>query len=129
MRTTAFVNNGGAFLTALKHGPWTYAEAMPQAGVVDNIKVLTHNSPRVYFMTLGDDFYLYYRGGYNMPAKINPIQSWCVYGEQIDFANQKLAEGYYVVAFTNDACFRQDFLPKLKFAHLAEQGGYMAMSN
>ena len=125
----AFVNNTGGFVHTLKNGPWTYEEEMPVPGALETIKALTNGSPKVYFMTLGDDFYLYYRGGYSMPAKINPIQSWCIYQEQIDFANQKLAEGYYIIAPGNDVCFRKDFLPKMKYNHLTGQGGYIALSN
>jgi len=91
---------------------------------------ITHGSKKVYFMIYGgSDFFLYYKGGYDVPSKFVPIDTWMLKSEKIAYANTLLSQGYYIVAITGDDIFKKDFLPYLKYKNTYNENVYVAYSN
>jgi len=115
----------------MRRGHFRVKDDIPSDFDLATIANLTHGNRQIYFMTYGRniDFYLYYRGHYEMPTKFVPIESWLLTSEKIDFANNKLNSGYYVIASDTDAIFKNQFLPKLNFKKREAGYGYMAISN
>jgi hypothetical protein len=123
-----FTYNFTNFRTALASGVWSYPESQPESGALESISTLAKGSKKLYFMTFGaTDFYFYYRGHYNMPAKFNPIDSWILLQDKIEFANKKLEEGYYVVGVEADYLFKSDILSKLRYKEYFTNGRYLVI--
>ena len=124
-----FNNSSTAFSDTLKKGKWTYTESEPPNGSFESIQRLTGDSRKLYFMTYYTyDFYLYYRGNYEIPAKFTPVDSWIILDDKIAFANDLLNKGYYIIAFNNDAKFNQAILPRLHYNKINADGRYIALA-
>ncbi len=107
-----------------------YTQSFPSALDLQVIGDVTHNSKKVYFMIYGgSDFFLYYRGNYDIPSKFMPIDTWMLKSEKIAYANKLIEQGYYVVAVKGDDIFKQDFLPYLKYKNVLGENVYVSYSN
>ena len=60
------------------------------------VREATGNSAKVYFVG-GDDFALYYYGGYQPTGYCNPFQTWIFTGEMNRFLQGLLDRGYFLV--------------------------------
>ena len=74
-----------------------------------------------------EDFYLYYRGKYDMPSKFNPIDALVILNDKIAIINQKLEEDYYIVGVEADDIVKGTFLPKLHYNSYFTNGRYFAI--
>lgn len=62
------------------------------------VKEITHNSKKVYFFDLYQDFYFYYYGGYIPQGLFNPCSAW-VYKKDVDSLMQDLLDKDYYIVF------------------------------
>jgi len=124
-----FAANTTAYKKYLKEKT-EYNQSFPSDLDLKVIGDVTNHSKKVYFMIYGgSDFFLYYKGGYEVPTKFVPIDTWMLKSEKIDYANKLLEQGYYVVAVNGDDIFKKDFLPYLKYKNVLSENVYVSYSN
>jgi hypothetical protein len=81
----------------------------PEPVDLAEVKLITRNSPRVYFLTapvfsdterdfMKGDFLYYYRGGYRPRGFWSPFQTWLKTADLSAYLQNLLDDGYYLVA-------------------------------
>lgn len=81
--------------------------------VVAEVKTVTDNSPKVYFVT-DDDFLLNYYGGYAPVGYYTPLFAWKSRTEFNTFLQELVDNGYYLVT---DEDLVRTVLPYIRVSH------------
>jgi hypothetical protein len=79
---------------------------------VSTIRAVTHDSPKVYFISF-IDFLYYYSGGYTPEGYFSPFQTWISVNEQARFLQNLVNDGYYLVI--DDVSLINDLLPLIPY--------------
>jgi len=87
-----------------------HQEAM---SVASEVKSVTGNSPKVYFVT-DDDFLLHYYGGYAPVGYYNPLFTWISKSDFNAYLQELVDNGYYLVTDEN---LVKNVLPYIKVSH------------
>lgn len=86
------------------------------------INEVTNNSKKIYVWSANDFYYDYY-GGYAPVGYYSSCYSWVIRKELVDFMQDLLDKGYYVVAdFTLSV---DELLPELRFNNRADKNGLL----
>jgi hypothetical protein len=93
------------------------------------IKNVTGNSDRVYFVSRGQDFYYYYYGDYKPQGYFSPYSTW-IYKKELSNFIQKLIDGHYYIAVNkNDLPTEGEILSALRYDNIIETQNFMIISS
>lgn len=81
-----------------------------------DLRKVTSNSPKVYFVS-NEDFFYYYYGHYQQVGYYNPFLSWMFMDDMIKFMNELLGKGYFIA--TDNPALLQEALPALQYRNTA----------
>ena len=87
------------------------------------VKMITHNSSKVYFIDKSD-FMLYYLGGYAQVGYCNPFQTWIFSRDLNRFLQELLDNGYYLVCNGE----MKYLLNNLQYTKVHELGRHVVMT-
>ena len=104
---------------------------VPSSNVLSNIKILTKNSKKVYFIYCGvkypwDDFLFYYYGNYKPIGHYNPSVTYAFKKDYSNYLNELLNNNYYLV--TRDVEYMEELVPLIHFNKIDTLGGYTSFS-
>ena len=104
---------------------------VPSSNVLSNIKTLTKNSKKVYFIYCGvkypwDDFLFYYYGNYKPIGHYNPSVTYAFKKDYSNYLNELLNNNYYLV--TRDVEYMEELVPLIHFNKIDTLGGYTSFS-
>ena len=105
--------------------PFIYPIAKPTVYDYSNIKEITNNSAKVYFLG-NNDFILTYYGGYQPIGYFNPYASWVFKKDLFLFLQKLLNDGYYLVC--DNPTYIKDTFPELVYSIVKTKEGYTAVS-
>ncbi len=94
---------------------------------LEKINKITGSSRKVFPMLFADDFHFYYRGGYFPLAYWFPYAAWVFKGQQVEFLQSLLDDGYYLVydfSSENYTEGQKEILSSLKFTNNIPVGDY-----
>ena len=91
------------------------------------IQSMTHYSSKVIFLS-ETDFQYYYYGGYVPQGKYHAY-AWVIKKDLIDFLNENLNAGYYVVIPDTEIIKFSEIIDGLKIMNKIDDSGYLFISN
>lgn len=98
-----------------------FPEDTPDPNLVE-IKNLTNNSDKVYFVDVYHDFHYYYYGGYKPESYYSPFAAWFYMKDMISGLNNLIDKGYYIVCIKthhgipgNNTREIAEIVPQLKY--------------
>jgi hypothetical protein len=105
-------------------GQFIYPSAVPQQDMLNTlaeVKEITGNNPKVYF--IGDnDFLLDYYGGYAPVGYYSPVYAWISKHEFDKFLQGLVEQGYYLVV---DNSLTKEVLPSIRISNYRYIRGYL----
>ena len=106
------------------HGQFIYPSTVPQQDMLNTlaeVKEITGNNPKVYF--IGDnDFLLDYYGGYAPIGYYSPVYAWISKHEFDKFLQGLVEQGYYLVV---DNGLTKEVLPSIRISNYRYIRGYL----
>jgi hypothetical protein len=96
---------------------------------LNEITSATNNSPRVYFVSNGLDFYYYYYGGYKPQGYFSPYTSWIYKNELISFIQKLINDRYYIVVNKGEVPTQSEILSGLQYDNIVDTQNFMIISN
>lgn len=109
-------------LSRLRSGQYKKVSAPKNIpAMVETIKQITSNSPRVYIASLTNEFLLYYLGGYRAVSYYTPSSAWYDKAGYVNFLKGLFDSGYYLV--TDSPIYGTDILLGIKGLKAAKTDG------
>ena len=95
----------------------------PDMGIdMPNVKAVTKNNDKVYFLDFWNDFYYYYYGNYAPQGFYSPCQSWIYSKDFSIFLQGLLDKGYYIVYDQLGFTRYIDYFPRLNYNECSHKG-------
>lgn len=111
----------------IKNGRLFYKYPMPYNPMT--LKTITHNNPKVLFISENDFFY-YYEGGYNVPDNFQcNLYSWYILKDYVNFINDQLNNGYYIVIPKEEAIFNKEIITQLNASHFIISDFFLVLTD
>ncbi|MDQ1087999.1 hypothetical protein [Siphonobacter sp. SORGH_AS_1065] len=113
----------------LRQGHLIYPFIRPTEQRLQQIRLLTNHSPKVYFYdkSLGKDFWYTFDGGYQPVGYFQPYSAWALMPDLLSFLQNLLDQGYYLVTETSTEA--DAILPHLHFRTKVTKDGFIVVSN
>ena len=96
---------------------------------LNEITTATNGSKNVYFVGIGNDFYLYYYGGYQPQGYYSPYSTWIYKKELVDFIQKLIDSHYYIAISRANLPTEGEILPELRYNNTVETQNFMIISN
>lgn len=93
----------------------------------ERLAKIVNNSSKVYFMS-SNDFYYYYQGGYVPQGYFSPYSAWVYEKDLVNFLQNLLNDGYYLVIPQTEIVRDQDVLVQLRYNNKVEDINMRVMS-
>lgn len=108
------------------HQPSTLLLREPTYDVAQ-LRALTNNSPHVYFMSTVD-YYYYQQGNYLPQGYFSPYASWIYSKDLVNFLQDLLNQGYYVVIPKTEVSRDQEIIDQLTYRQINEDTDMRVLS-